>query len=84
MKPTIWNSIMQSLARIIPAMKMNTRKTVAGSVTHRRVEITVERESVSIWMRGPSSGGAAGVGAVNASFDCGNSSRSGSKEEPTR
>jgi len=81
---TIFNSIVNSLARIIPAMKANTRKTVAGSVAHRRLVITVERESVSIWVRGSSAGGERGVTTVtvNAPVDRQLPSGSGPEEKP--
>jgi len=80
---TICNSLMQSLVRIIPAIKRNTRKTASANAVHRRVEVTVQRESVSIWVRGPSGGRAEGVDAVDAALDSKPPSRSGSKEEPT-
>jgi hypothetical protein len=81
---TICKSLMQSLVRIIPAIKRNTRKTATANTVHRRVEVTVQRESVSIWVRGPSGGRAEGVDGVDASLESGPPSRSGSKEEPTR
>jgi hypothetical protein len=73
------------MARIIPAMKRNARKTVAGSVTHRRLVVTVERESISMWVRGSSAGGERGVTAVtaNTSVDRQLPSRSGPEQEPT-
>jgi len=85
MKQTIWNSIIQSLARIIPAMKTNTRKTVAGSVAHRRLVITVERESISMWVRGSSVGGEQGVTTVTVNPAVDRKLLSGSRpeEEPT-
>jgi hypothetical protein len=83
MIPTIWNSITQSLARIIPALKMNARKTVAESVVHRRIVVTVERESVSTWVRGQSVGGGESVTTVNSCLDRGLSSRPGPEVEPT-
>jgi hypothetical protein len=81
---TIFNSIVNSLARIIPAMKANTRKTVAGSVAHRRLMVTMERESVSMWVRGSSAGGEQGVTTVtvNAPVDRQLPSGSGPEEEP--
>jgi hypothetical protein len=82
MLPTIWNSITQSLARIIPAVKMNARKTVAKSVVHRRLVVTVERESVSVWMRGPSAGGTERVATLNALLDRGPTANPAPKEEP--
>jgi len=73
------------MARIIPAMKMNTRKIVAGSVVRRRLVVTVERESISVWVRGLSTGGEQGVTAVkaNAPVDHQLPSRSRQEQEPT-
>ncbi len=59
---TICSSLMQSLARIIPAIIRNTRGTATAGVVHRRIEITVERESVSLLVpgqRAEAAGGAA-------------------------
>ena len=80
---TLWNSLIQLLARIIPPKKMRARATVAGSVVYRRVEVTVERESVSMWVGGSSAGGAEEIGTVNASPDRSPISHEGSKGKPT-
>ena len=81
MKPPIWNAILQALRRIIPATKMNTSKALTGTVVNRRIEVTVERESVSMWVRGSTTGGE-GVATVNGGLDRGLSSGSGPKENP--
>ena len=78
---TICKSFTQWLARIIPVLKANANKSVTASAVHRRIEVTVERESVAMRVRGPSAGRAKGVDADNESHERGLASRSGSKEE---
>ena len=76
----IFNALMQSLARIIPAIKVDATKTATSGVVYRRVEVTVERESLSLWVRGPSAGGAEGLTTVNALVDRAPDSGSGRRK----
>ena len=45
---TIRKSFTQWLARIIPGLKPNANKSVPARAVHRRIEVTVERESVAM------------------------------------
>lgn len=64
-------------------MKMNTSKTLTGTVVHRRLEITVEHESVSMWVRGSTPADGDWVTTVNVSLDRRLSSRSGPEDPAT-
>jgi len=44
----LYNSLRHALAAIIPAIQRNTRGSATPSVVHRRVEVTVERETVTV------------------------------------
>jgi hypothetical protein len=48
-------------ARIIPAAEVNEKEMNARTIVHRRVEVIVERESVSIRIPGQAAQGASGA-----------------------
>ena len=52
------------MARIIPAAEVNEKERHAKTIVHRRVEVTVERESISIRIPGQAGQGASGAAAT--------------------
>jgi hypothetical protein len=56
----IFSLWMQFLPRKAPATQVGCKKDETETMGHRRVQVTVERETVSMWVRGPSAADADG------------------------
>jgi len=44
---------MEIISRIVPPTEVRGKEAGPKTMVHRRVEVTVERETVSMWVRGP-------------------------------